>query len=226
MCPDKPPSCYPTPTLGESGSERFDRHPWNQSASGVQIVVRPRARFLCDWPTGTTRTACRRNKNLPRQYPPSSTPSRAPIGWPRSCGRSQPKDPAKRKLDKQRHGEPARGRAHRPAATGLHHRRGGREPARARPRHHDADAQELPQRAKSKTEKRAKSGARTASSGSGSGTPKTAKREASNAPAPATTQTPPAAKQAASTPEAGAAPEATALRSGKGAFLVKDKDSY
>ena len=82
------------------------------------------------------------------------------------------------------------------------------------------------QRAKSKTEKRAKSGARPASSRSGSGTPKAAKREAPNTPAPATTQTPPAAKQAASTPEADAAPEGTALRSGKGAFLVKDKDSY
>jgi hypothetical protein len=53
-----------------------------------------------------------------------------------------------------------------------------------------------------------------------------AKREASNASAPATTQTTPAGKQAASTPEAGAAPEGTTLRSGKGAFLVKDKDSY
>ena len=82
------------------------------------------------------------------------------------------------------------------------------------------------QRAKSKPEKPAKNGARTASSRPGSGTPKTAKREASNAPAPTPTRTPPAAKQAASTPEAGAAPEATSLRSGKGAFLVTDKDSY
>ena len=82
------------------------------------------------------------------------------------------------------------------------------------------------QRAKSKTEKRSKGGARTASSGSGSAAPKTPKREAPTAPAPSPTQTPPVAKQAASTPEAGAAPEATALRSGKGAFLVKDKDSY
>jgi hypothetical protein len=82
------------------------------------------------------------------------------------------------------------------------------------------------QRAKSKTEKRSKGGARTASSGSGSAAPKTPKREAPTAPAPSPTQTPPVAKQAASTPEAGAAPEGTALRSGKGAFLVKDKDSY
>ena len=82
------------------------------------------------------------------------------------------------------------------------------------------------QRAKSKTEKRAKNGARTASGGPGSGALKAAKREAPNALAPASTQTPPAAKQATSTPEAGTAPEATSLRSGKGAFLVKDKDSY
>jgi hypothetical protein len=33
-------------------------------------------------------------------------------------------------------------------------------------------------------------------------------------------------KQAASTPEAGAAPDRSTPRSGKGAFLVKDKDSY
>src|SRR4029079_11268816 len=39
MCPDKPPSCYPTPTLGESGFERLDVHPCNQSASDVQIVA-------------------------------------------------------------------------------------------------------------------------------------------------------------------------------------------
>ena len=82
------------------------------------------------------------------------------------------------------------------------------------------------QRAKSKTERRAKSGARTASGRPGNRTPNAAKREAPPAPAPSPTQTPPVAKQAASTPEAGAAPEATALRSGKGAFLVKDKDSY
>jgi hypothetical protein len=82
------------------------------------------------------------------------------------------------------------------------------------------------QRAKSKTEKRAKNGARTASGGSVSGAPKAAKREAPNVPTPTQTQTPPAAKQATSTPEAGAAPEATALRSGKGAFLVQDKKSY
>ena len=82
------------------------------------------------------------------------------------------------------------------------------------------------QRAKSKTERRAKSGARTASGRPGNRTPNAAKREAPPAPAPSPTQTPPVAEQAASTPEAGAAPEATALRSGKGAFLVKDKDSY
>ena len=82
------------------------------------------------------------------------------------------------------------------------------------------------QRAKSKTEKRAKNGARSAFGGSGSGAPKATKREAPNGPTPTPTQTPPAAKQATSTPEARSAPEATALRSGKGAFLVKDKDSY
>ena len=82
------------------------------------------------------------------------------------------------------------------------------------------------QRAKSKTEKRAKNGARTASSQSGGGLPKATGREAPPSPTPSPTQRPPVAKQAASTPEAGVAPEATALRSGKGAFLVKDKDSY
>jgi len=82
------------------------------------------------------------------------------------------------------------------------------------------------QRAKSKTERRTKSGARTAPSRSGSGTSKGAKRETLNLPVAATTQAPPAAKQAASPPEAGPAPDGTALRSGKGAFLVKDKDSY
>jgi hypothetical protein len=82
------------------------------------------------------------------------------------------------------------------------------------------------QRAKSKTEKRAKGGSRAASSGPGSGSLKAVKREPSNGPAPSITQAPPAAKQATRTPEAGAAPEGMALRSGKGAFLVKDKDSY
>jgi len=137
-----------------------------------------------------------------------------------------PKDPAKRKLDKQRMvsllaGElialQQRGYTIEEVAESLR----GRGLAITTP-----TLKNYLQRAKNKTEKRAKSGARTASSRSGSGTPKAAKREASNAPAPATTQTTPAVKQAASTPEAGAAPEGTALRSGKGAFLLKDKDSY
>jgi hypothetical protein len=82
------------------------------------------------------------------------------------------------------------------------------------------------QRAKSKTETRAKNGARAPASGSSRGAPKAAKREESNASPPAVAQTSPATKPPASTPEADAAPEGTALRSGKGAFLVKDKDSY
>jgi hypothetical protein len=82
------------------------------------------------------------------------------------------------------------------------------------------------QRAKSKTEKRARSRCPTAPNRSGSGTSKAGTSETSNSPLPATAQAQPGAKQAASTPEAGAAPEGTAVRSGKGAFLVKDKDSY
>ena len=137
-----------------------------------------------------------------------------------------PKDPAKRKLDKQRMvsllaGElialQQRGYTIEEVAESLR----GRGLAITTP-----TLKNYLQRAKSKTEKRAKSGARAASSRSGSGAPKAAKREAPNAPTPTPTQTPPAVKQAASTPEAGAAPEGTALRSGKGAFLVKDKDSY
>ena len=137
-----------------------------------------------------------------------------------------PKDPAKRKLDKQRMvsllaGElvalQQRGYTIEEVAESLR----GRGLAITTP-----TLKNYLQRAKSKTEKRSKGGARTASSGSGSAAPKTPKREAPTAPAPSPTQTPPVAKQAASTPEAGAAPEATALRSGKGAFLVKDKDSY
>jgi hypothetical protein len=137
-----------------------------------------------------------------------------------------PKDPAKRKLDKQRMvsllaGElvalQQRGYTIEEVAESLR----GRGLAITTP-----TLKNYLQRAKSKTEKRAKSGARTAASRSGSATPKAAKREASNAPAPATTPTSPAAKQAASTPEADSAPEGAELRSGKGAFLVKDKDSY
>jgi len=137
-----------------------------------------------------------------------------------------PKDPAKRKLDKQRMvsllaGElialQQRGYTIEEVAESLR----GRGLAITTP-----TLKNYLQRAKSKTEKRAKSGVRTAPRASGSGTPKTVKREESSAPAPATTQTPPVAKQAASPPEAGTAPEGTALRSGKGAFLVKDKDSY
>ena len=137
-----------------------------------------------------------------------------------------PKDPAKRKLDKQRMvsllaGElialQQRGYTIEEVAESLR----GRGLAITTP-----TLKNYLQRAKSKTEKRAKSGPRTASSGPGSGTPKAAKREALNAPAPATNETPPAAKQAASTSEAGSPAEGTALRSGKGAFLVKDKDSY
>lgn len=137
-----------------------------------------------------------------------------------------PKDPAKRKLDKQRMvsllaGElvalQQRGYTIEEVAESLR----GRGLAITTP-----TLKNYLQRAKSKTEKRAKSSARTASGRPGNRTPNVTKREASNALASATTQTPPVAKQAPSTPEAGAAPEGTALRSGKGAFLVKDKDSY
>jgi hypothetical protein len=137
-----------------------------------------------------------------------------------------PKDPAKRKLDKQGMVSllaselvalQQRGYTIEEVAEGLR----GRGLAITTP-----TLKNYLQRAKSKPEKRAKNGARTASSRSGSGTPKTAKPEAPNASVPATTQATPAAKQAAGTPEAGATPEGTALRSGKGAFLVKDKDSY
>ena len=136
-----------------------------------------------------------------------------------------PKDPAKRKLDKQRMVSllaaelialQQRGYTIEEVAESLR----GRGLAITTP-----TLKNYLQRAKSKTEKRAKNG-RPRPAGRAARTPKAAKREAPNAPAPATTQTTPAAKQAASTPEAGAAPEGTALRSGKGAFLVKDKDSY
>jgi len=137
-----------------------------------------------------------------------------------------PKDPAKRKLDKQRMvsllaGEilalQERGYTIEEVAESLR----GRGLAITTP-----TLKNYLQRAKSKTEKRAKNGARAPSSGSGSAPPKTAKRQASNAAPPTTTQTSPVAKQAASTPEADAASDGTSLRSGKGAFLVKDKDSY
>jgi hypothetical protein len=136
------------------------------------------------------------------------------------------KDPAKRKLDKQAMVSliaselvalQKRGYTIEEVAEGLR----GRGFAITTP-----TLKNYLQRAKSKTEKRSKGGARTASSGSGSSPPKTPKREAPNAPTPTKAQPPPAPKQVASTPEAGAAPEDTAMRSGKGAFLVKDKDSY
>ena len=137
-----------------------------------------------------------------------------------------PKDPAKRKLDKQRMvsllaGEivalQQRGYTIEEVAEGLR----GRGLAITTP-----TLKNYLQRANNKTEKRTKNGARPASGAPGSGAPEAAKREAPNVPTPTLIQTPPAPKQAASTPEARAAPEATSLRSGKGAFLVKDKDSY
>jgi hypothetical protein len=136
------------------------------------------------------------------------------------------KDPAKRKLDKQRMvsllaGElvalQQRGYTIEEVAESLR----GRGLAITTP-----TLKNYLQRAKSKTEKRPKNGPRTASGRPGNRPPNAAKREASNVLAPATTQTPPVAKPAPSTPEAGAAAEGTPLRSGKGAFLVKDKDSY
>ncbi len=136
------------------------------------------------------------------------------------------KDPAKRKLDKQRMvsllaGElialQQRGYTIEEVAESLR----GRGLAITTP-----TLKNYLQRAKHKTEKRAKSGVTSGSKRSGNRTPSVPRRESPNAPTPATTQTPPAAKQAASTPEASTAPEGTALRSGKGAFLVNDKDSY
>jgi hypothetical protein len=217
MCPDKPPSCYPTPTLGESRFERCDRHAWNQSASGVQIVADREHVFSAPG-----------RQDYEDPMPSQKEPAQAVAaihytveGANRLAEELRaipPKDPAKRKLDKQGMVSllaaeivalQQRGYTIEEVAEGLR----GRGLAITTP-----TLKNYLQRTKSKTAKRAKNGAQTASSRSGSAAPK--------APAPTPTQTPPAAKQAASTPEAGAAPEATSLRSGKGAFLVKDKDSY
>jgi hypothetical protein len=140
-----------------------------------------------------------------------------------------PKDPAKRKLDKQGMvrllaGEivalQQRGYTIEEVAEGLR----GRGLAITTP-----TLKNYLQRAKSKTDSRSKTSSRTASAAKDTGLPKTpTKRETANAVPPATSQAQaaPAMKQAPTTPEAGPAPEPARLRTGKGAFLIKDKDSY
>ena len=101
MCPDKPPSCYPTPTLGESRPERFDRHALKQSASGVQIVADREHVF-----SATGRQELRGPHVVAKGTRPGS--SRAIDYTVEGANRLAeelraipPKDPAKRKLDKQ-----------------------------------------------------------------------------------------------------------------------------
>jgi hypothetical protein len=143
MCPDKPPSCYPTPTLGESGFERFDRHPWNQSASGVQIVSDREHVFAA-----TGRQELRGPHVVAKGTCPSSARHRVHGRERQLADRGAAGDPSEgpgqAEARQTADGEPACRRARRSAATGVHHRRGGREPARAGPRDHDTDAQELP----------------------------------------------------------------------------------
>ena len=134
MCPDKPPSCYPTPTLRESRPERFDRHALKQSASGVQIVADREHVF-----SATGRQELRGPHAVAKGTRPGS--SRTIDYTVESANRlaeelrAIPRQgPGQAEARQAGHGEAARGRAHRPPATRLHHRRGGRGPARARPR--------------------------------------------------------------------------------------------
>jgi hypothetical protein len=82
------------------------------------------------------------------------------------------------------------------------------------------------QRAKGKTEKRSTSRSHSASRATGTGAAKTPKLEGASASTSAIAQSTSAMKQLPSTAPPEPVPEAAPLRSGKGAFLVKDKDSY
>lgn len=82
------------------------------------------------------------------------------------------------------------------------------------------------QRAKSKTEKRSKSKPRATKPAGRGGAPETAKRDMASASAAAVANTTPALNQPTDVLAPPAVAEAGALRSGKRAFLVKDKDSY
>ena len=82
------------------------------------------------------------------------------------------------------------------------------------------------QRAKGKTEKRSKSRASDGKPAALYGERETPKHTTAPASAAAVANATPAVKQPPNTPALPAADETGALRSGKGAFLVKDKDSY
>jgi hypothetical protein len=82
------------------------------------------------------------------------------------------------------------------------------------------------QRAKSGTENRSKARPRVAGPAATTGAPKAAKAEAPAKPAPAVAAAAAPVKHAPTAPPAMPVPESAALRSGKGAFLIKDKDSY
>ena len=136
MCPDKPPSCYPTPTLRESRPERFD-------SSCIEAVGQRRANCCRPRATFSLRLADRNCED--RMSSQQGTRPR-PVGEAmdytvESANRLAAElraIPAERSGQAEARqagdGEAARGRDHRPPATRLHDRRGGREPARSRPR--------------------------------------------------------------------------------------------
>ena len=82
------------------------------------------------------------------------------------------------------------------------------------------------QRTKGKTEKRSKSKPRTAKPAALYGERETPKHTTAPASAAAVANATPAVKQPPHMPALPAADRTGALRSGKGAFLVKDKDTY
>ena len=104
------------------------------AASGRQLLAGSACRLA------TTRALTARTQQE-KQW---TTPLRARIGWPRSFARFPAKDPAQRRLDKQGMVRLLAEEIIVAPATGLHDRRRRREPARARPRYHDAHAQKLP----------------------------------------------------------------------------------
>jgi hypothetical protein len=82
------------------------------------------------------------------------------------------------------------------------------------------------QRAKGKAEKRSKGKPRATRPAGRDAARETQKRDKAGSSAAAVASTTPAPKQPTDAPALPPVAEAGALRSGKGAFLVKDKDSY
>ena len=214
MCPDKAPSCYPSPTLGESSREST-RHDGVVEREARSVAEAKRGNVSRDAADRMARRQrCRPETRQPDRRRRWNTPSRAPSGSRQSCARSQRRTRPSGSSTSRGWCACSRARSSPSSSAATPSKRSRRACAGAgsRSRRRRSRATSSAPRARRRSGAKARRGRGAAASAEG------AKARRRRAP-------PVRRHRSAARPRGGPPPEA-ALRSGKGAFLVKDKDSY